>query len=275
MKLVEIQQLVQSLILAPETVSMPKADASEDKWIQEQLLESNTMTAKERLAIYRDMFQTRVIDSLIDDYPLTHQILEEEVFSSLCLSYIQRNPSRTYTLEKIGDNFAGFVAEQHSLLNSFPFVADLAQLEFALVKAFHADEPEVLTSNDMDPTAVDSWLMAKLSPVPSASLLCFAYDVNGLYSEYLLDSFKPVQDLPVQQSYVLIWKYLDANWRLSLDSLSHQFLAKLFAGQTMAAAVDHLLTLEAEPEKLHQVFEAFRMWIAEGVFCKNSLATLA
>src|SRR5262245_47915279 len=109
-----LQRWMQAVIVAPgadsEAFSSPAAD---EEIPAEQaatvVLPSRTLTGPERVAIYRDMFLVRMRDALQTDYPGVAHFLGEERFHRLAVDYVLAHPSRSYTLNRLGDHFPEFV----------------------------------------------------------------------------------------------------------------------------------------------------------------------
>ncbi|MFW7379612.1 MAG: putative DNA-binding domain-containing protein [Oligoflexus sp.] len=258
MKMESLQYHVQSVIVADQDASL------NPDWIKAEISPSDTMDGAERLQIYRDMFEARVIDALIDDYPLLHSLLGCSRFEDLALAYIQEYPSRSFTLENLGDHFPVFMDSQN--LTDRPFGADLARLEFAITQAFHAKDTALLQTDRLQMAEIDQWLDCVLKPVPSLKLLRCQYDVNALYSAYQEDALPEEPALPTAETLIMVWKFQDHIWRLELDAISFSFLQSLSAGASLGEAIDQILAQEMSPEKVQDVFTSFATWVAEGVF---------
>src|ERR1700693_5648101 len=74
--------------------------------IQEGLalvLPSATLTAGERAGIYRDMYLARLVEALETDYPGLLHYLGKNAFEELGARYVAEFPSRSYTLNRLGD----------------------------------------------------------------------------------------------------------------------------------------------------------------------------
>src|ERR1700693_1964355 len=74
------------------------------------VLPSKTLSALERLDIYRDMYVPRMEEALAIDYPALKHFLGAEKFMRLVGRYVEAYPSRSYTLNRLGDHLPEFVA---------------------------------------------------------------------------------------------------------------------------------------------------------------------
>ncbi len=75
------------------------------RWIKP----SARMAPVERLDIYRGMYEVRLVEALRVDYRALERFLGEEIFGELAAMYLRAYPSRSYTLNRLGDGLPGFV----------------------------------------------------------------------------------------------------------------------------------------------------------------------
>ncbi len=90
-------------------------------------------------------------------------------------AYVARYPSRSYTLNRLGDHFPRFL--EHAAVADAHFLADVARLELAITEAFDAQRSEKLSGDVLRDLAPESWGLARLRPVASLRLLSLRYDV--------------------------------------------------------------------------------------------------
>lgn len=76
----------------------------------EGLMPSAQLTARQRLAIYRDSYVSRLVACLVDDYPRVHEGLGETHFHELAGRFIARHPSRSFSLNSFGAGFASWLS---------------------------------------------------------------------------------------------------------------------------------------------------------------------
>ena len=92
-----------------------------------------------RLAIYRANVAATAVKALVAAYPVVRQVVGEAFFDGLARAYQHVAPSTSGDLFDYGSAFAGFVAEfPHT--QSLPYLADLARLEWAVHRAYGAED---------------------------------------------------------------------------------------------------------------------------------------
>ena len=70
------------------------------------------LNSLERLEIYNQQYWIRFLDSLQDDFPGLHTILGDERFERLCVAYLTDYPSRSYSLNSLGEHLPKFILKK-------------------------------------------------------------------------------------------------------------------------------------------------------------------
>lgn len=83
--------------------------------------------------------------ALEDTYPKTRERLGAEQFNQLCRAFVERDDVVARDLNTIGENFGQYIAEHGCDSAS----ADLARIEWAWLKSYHAAEADSLSMADL------------------------------------------------------------------------------------------------------------------------------
>jgi hypothetical protein len=259
--LIRTQRWMQAFILAAgdnETaLAAPQVEAEIPK--QDALamvLPSATLTAVERVGIYRDMYLSRLTEALVADYPGVVHFLGEEAFESLAARYIDAYPSRSFTLNRLGDRFPDFVAGDG-------FLHDLARLELALTEVFDEQESPVLSAEAIAAVPADAWFHARLQPIAAFRLLSFDYPVSAYLGAVAEENAFP--QIRKKRTWVVAYRSGFQLGRLDLPRPAFELLTSLAAGTPVGPAVEQSRVREK------QLFTWFRLWTAEGLFQSVSL----
>ena len=231
---------------------------------------SRTLSSLQRLDIYREMYLLRMEEALATDYPGLKHHLGDDEFMRLVARYVDRYPSRSYTLNRLGDHFPDFVGRLADLPRK-DFCHDLARLELALTWVFDAEETAPLTPDAVRAVPPDAWETARLKPIAALRLLAFDYPV----SRYLgaVDEENPFPRLARKRTWVAAYRHKYSVHRLDLSEPAYHMLSALAAGRTMRRALVSVLTRKWRPAvKQAQLFEWFRDWMGEGLFQAVELA---
>jgi hypothetical protein len=264
-----VQRWMQALILdqgtCEEAITSERAQAEIPADVARTVvLPSKTLSSFERLDIYRGMYLLRMEEALSSDYPALKHFLGDEEFLRMVARYVEVYPSRSYTLNRLGDHLPEFVATL-SDLPKCEFCHALARLEFALTGVFDAGETPPLTPEAVRAVPQQAWETARLKPIEAFQLLEFDYPV----SRYLgfVDEENPAPRLAKKKTWVVAYRRNYQVHRLDLTEPAHALLSALAAGETVGESIISVLTRKWRPAvKEKQLFEWFRDWMAEGLF---------
>ncbi len=182
-----IQRMVWELITAPEGV-----EKGADALHREGRLESTDLsflvrgderlTARERLDIYADMYFYRLRDCLAEDFPKVAAVIGGSRFHNLVTDYLLHHPSGSWTLRDLGKPFPGFIAE-HGLRGEYPFLADLARLEWARIEVFDERDAEPLERADLTALKEGGIEVRRLMLSPACRLLELEWSVAPVWRQ--------------------------------------------------------------------------------------------
>ena len=228
------------------------------------VLPSKTLSALERLDIYRDMYVPRMEEALAIDYPALKHFLGAEAFLRLVARYVIAYPSHSYTLNRLGDHLPEFLTTLTDLPKK-DFCVDLAQLEYALTMVFAARETEALTPEAVRAVPPDAWETARLKPIEAFRLLAFDYPVSRYIGA--VDGENRVPRIAAKKSWVVAYRRNYQVHRIDLTEAAYELLWALASGRKLGEAIAAVLTGKGRKAvKQSQLFEWFRDWMAEGLF---------
>lgn len=232
--------------------------------LAEVILPSSTLRPEERLAIYHGQYPMRMRDALSDDYPGLEHFLGEEGFARFVVDYVQAYPSRSYTLNRLGDHVPEFIKARAGLEHR-DFLYDLARLERAVSEAFDAEETPRLTDAKVAAVAPEAWSRARLVPIAALRLLELRYPANA-YLESVKDEShdhpRPVR----KDGFVAVYRRNFAVYRTDLSKPAFALLRDLAAGKRLSLAIRASLRRGGRPPGEDQLFRWFREWVAGGMF---------
>jgi hypothetical protein len=158
------------------------------------------LTASGDLAIYANMYASRLHDALAEDYPKLRAALGDERFSELMEQYLRAHPPRSFTLRDLGIDLAEHL---RASVHAPPWAADLAALERARVEVFDGLDAPPLAHADV--VALDAQLPELvLAWVPASVVVPLEWAVDDLWSaiEDGQSGFDPARGARV----VLVWR---------------------------------------------------------------------
>jgi len=228
------------------------------------ILPSATLRPEERLEIYHGQYPMRMRDALASDYPAIEHFLGEEGFARFVHDYVQVHPSRSFTLNRLGDQVPAFIKSRAGLKHR-EFLHDLARLEQAVSQAFDAEETPRLTDEQVAAVAPEAWTKARLVPIAALRLLELRYPANA-YLETLHDEAhdhpRPVR----RDERVAVYRRTFAVYRQELSKPAFALLRDLAAGKKLGTAIRAALRRGGRPPGEELLFRWFREWVASGMF---------
>jgi hypothetical protein len=121
--------------LAPRWLDGRAMDTVAAEWIKP----NDRLTASERLQIYARCYWYRLSDSVYEDCPGLRAALGERKFAALARAYLERYPSRSFTLRNLCERLPHFIAEEPGWTAPLTqFAETVARFEWAQTHAFDA-----------------------------------------------------------------------------------------------------------------------------------------
>jgi hypothetical protein len=252
------------------TTPESEGDAVSDAEAALRLTAGPSMTAAERLEIYRRGYHARLIECLADDYPVLQGALGAGAFEALCRAYVARHPSDGPSLNFYGRFMPGFL--RHGAPDATPsreLASDLAALEWSIVEVIHAPSAEPLTLDALGQVPPDAWPGARLVANTALRLQRFDYPVNAFFQQ-VRDGGAPVLPAPAPSATV-VYRSGPTVWRMDLTEPMFEVLQGLLAGEALATALGRAEAGLAgvDPAEIGQrVTHWFREWVASGLFVR-------
>ena len=227
---------------------------------------SRTLAPLERLDIYRGMYEARLGSALRADYPGLHHHLGDDAFSALARLYLDHHPSRTYTLNRLGDALPAFV-ERVTGLAKPRFVRDLALFELVSTVVFDEEESPAAGSAAIESYSRDQWEHLRFRVVPAFRLLRFSYPVH-LYMR-AFHSGEPPPELRRKRTWLVLYRRNYSLLHLSVNAPAFALLGALAEGSTLGEGMEAMFQSGGAPSD--DVYAWFREWFAQGLFQSVSL----
>lgn len=261
-ELADVQHWFQSVVVDPDEPRDDEAAAV--------ILPSPTLSPAERIGIYHGMYPLRMEEALASDYPALKHFLGDHHFRRFVHAYVQKHPSRSYTLNRLGDHVPDFIADYENLQRR-DFCHELARLELAITEVFDAEEVKPLGTAEIEATPQEAWGAARFAPVPAFRLLAFHYPVND-YLQSVKDDDHDHPKAKRKDNWVAIHRRSFSLYRLDLTRPAHDLLADLVAGRALGDAIETALTRRGRRRpSSDELFRWFRDWVSGGIFRSVSL----
>jgi hypothetical protein len=179
------QELFWTLITSPKGVRAAIEDLRRSEGLDESswshlFAGDGRLPAIERLDIYANMYFYRLLDCLGEDFSKVRAAVGPDRFENLIADYLERHPSENPSLRFLGRRLPEFIAS-HSISSDFPWLSDLARLEWARADIFDAVDVEPLSREGLARLPQDRAGEARFSLIPALAVVPFKYEVVRLW----------------------------------------------------------------------------------------------
>jgi len=266
-ELARLQHWMQEVVAHPGTVEEAiESDGAEKKIPSERLSEvvlpSHSMTSAERVGVYHGMYLMRMEEALETDYPVIRYHVGDHQFSHLVREYVDRYPSTSYTLNRLGDHLPQFFLHEPQWPQA-EFLHDLARLELAMTEVFDEEESPILGAEELEAIPPDEWEETQLRPISAFRLLAFKHAVVPNLVAYHKD--RPSPSPRRRASWVALYRRDYSVLRLELSRAEYDLLSAIVDGAPLGEALTTAAASKS-PRQQAKVFRWFRTWISEGLF---------
>ncbi len=97
-----------------------------------------------RFAVYRNNVHVSLVNALTKGFPVVRALVGEEFFTAMARVFVGQTKPSSPMLFQYGENFPDFIAEFPPAA-SLPYLSDVARLECAWTRAYHAADDPILT----------------------------------------------------------------------------------------------------------------------------------
>ncbi|MDB5962404.1 MAG: hypothetical protein JWP59_3698 [Massilia sp.] len=213
-----------------------------------------------RLAMYRGHLTGTWHATLAAAFPVLRQLVGEEFFEAMSRAFGIAHPPVDADLHVFGADLPGFL-EKFEHAADYPYLADMARLEWALHRAHFAADADIVSAADLAALTPAQFDSARFTVHPALSLLASPWAVVSLWHAHHGAGFPPSMAAPEQCVVVR------PQWRAQvapLDKARFAALRALAAGQTVGDALDAAFALDAQ----FDIGAALAQWLALGILVK-------
>lgn len=136
--------------------------------------------AAQRFAVYRNTIAVSLTDALTLRFPVIERLVGSEFFRAMARDYAERNRPKSPVLFAWGDSFPGYLASLAPLA-AYPYMADVARIELARGRAYHAADADPVAPADLAAAGSDpASLYLRLHP--SVQVLRLQYQAVSVWA---------------------------------------------------------------------------------------------
>lgn len=190
------------------------------------------MAAVERLDIYANMYFYRLLEILTNDFPGVTAAVGADNFHNIVTGYLIERPPTEPSVFWAGRHLADFL-RTHPILREFPYLADLAALERAIVEVFCARDMAALDAAAMRAIPPARWPSVRMRAVAAFQVIESDWRVAPILRA--VEGGRKFKALRQDASRILVWRPRTKVFYREIDPVEAGAIAKLRRGATFGA----------------------------------------
>lgn len=214
----------------------------------------------ERFAVYVNGYPACLHDALAEQFPALAHMIGTARFHALVQRYQRGARLPSYNLNDAGAELTSFLRAD-PLAGELPFTPDLAALEWAVSRAFHAAEEAPLDAARFATWSGDDFANARLRFQPSVAVLESPWPIRTLWEMRDTPCDRIDVDLSVSECALVRRDGLQVEC-VAIEPAEASALRQLLAGATLGAVAADLAARGVAAE---QVTGWFARWMAGGM----------
>lgn len=229
---------------------------------------SDSVDRADRFAIYRNNVIVGLTDALRSRFPVTARLVGEEFFAASARLFILDHLPENPVLIRWGDAYADFLATFEPA-KSVPYLSDIARLEVAWNRAYHAAEAAPLDPEADFPPSPDRLASMRLIPHPSAQALTSRHPIASIWAAHQCDGeVRPPASWSAED--VLVVRPGAEVFVYPLPAGSAHFIGDVFGGAYIGAAAMDAVARFPQFDVARSVLGLFQVGAITGIQHNNA-----
>lgn len=186
-----------------------------------------------RFAVYRNNVFVGLTTALARRFPVVERLVGIGFFAGMARVYADREKPASALLFEYGDSFPDFV-EAFEPAATVPYLADVARIEVAWTRAYHAEDAQPLTLAHI--AAIDPTRLAtiRLTRHPSTTLVASSYPAGSIWAAHQSGDVAPIPATR-DETVLVVRPGMDVLVRI-VPARDAPFAAGLFRGDSLGMA---------------------------------------
>jgi hypothetical protein len=198
--------------------------------------------ASKRFDVYRNNVAVSLSDALEAAFPVIRKLVGDNFFRAMASVYLRKHPPKSPLMMFYGDAMPQFL-RRFAPAQSLPYLPDIAKLELAMRRAYHAADAQTVDPQALGALAPDALLASRLRIAPAVQVLTSDFPIHAIYlANTTTNAPKPVM---TPQSLVITRATFDPQVHL-IDRAAATCISALIAGSPLGETLtDEALDLGA------------------------------
>lgn len=182
--------------------SFAEALLNADRPLPDGITAHNAAIPARRFAIYRNNLVAGLCKALGSRFPVVEKLVGDEFFAAMARLFVLQKPPRSPLLATYGDEFAAFIAAFEPA-RELPYLADMARLEAARTRAYHAADATPLESNRLSTLEASDAANIRIDLHPSVEIIRSAHPIVTIWAMNSGEAeLRPIEDWPSEDALV-------------------------------------------------------------------------
>src|ERR1700722_9180575 len=219
----------------------------EDSGVTAAIVDAPPLPAADRLAIYRNAYQVRLIDALHATYPVLHGLLGDEAWVEMGQAYVAAHPSVFRSIRWYGRELPDYLAVS-TPYSEAPILAEVALLEWTLAEVFDANDAPALARTALSAVEPSAWGSLTLELHPSLRRLALSWNTAAVWKAMSQDETPPRPEMAPAPIRWLLWRQNLQNYFRSMGAVESTALESALRGRNFALLCEDLSVLLPQEE---------------------------
>jgi hypothetical protein len=220
----------------------------ETSGVTSAIVDAPPLPAQDRLAIYRNAYQVRLIDALHETYPVLHGLLGDEAWVELGEAFVAAHPSMFRSIRWYGRELADHLGRNEPY-STEPILAEVALLEWTLSEVFDATDAQPLGRAALAAVDPAAWGTLKFTFHPSLRRLDFGWNTAAVWKAMSADETPPRPERAGAPMPWLLWRQDLQNYFRSMNAPESTALEAALRGLNFAEICE-TLSATMQPEEI-------------------------
>ena len=230
--------------------------------------ETRGLSRERRLSIYANGYFSRIVEAMGANYSSVKNALGDEAFDELARAYLIKHPSTFKSIDDVGHLLADFLKGK-PVAKKFPFLPDLARLEWAAHQCFFADDTPPGDLKQFKNLPAAGWQRVRFELDPSVRFLKLDWPVDALWRDDGAWDKRRLKNVRKERLLVMVFRQPDKLVRVPrLAPAQYDLLTALASGKTLRQALQAIMKRRSSRKNLPPVQTWFRQWVEDGVIKK-------
>lgn len=192
---------------------------------------------KRRFDVYRNNVYSSLADVLAGRYPAVQRLVGEEFFRAMARVFIDTSPPSSPMLMDYGEGFAAFL-DGFPPVRELPYLGDVARIEWAWSRAYHAQDAEPLDPATLGAVAPDRFGALRFVMHPSLLVLASDFPAFSIWRANVEEGEMPLIDLAAGgEETIVVRPRLSVEVR-ALPAGAYRFVERLQGGGRLDEAAE-------------------------------------